>query len=61
MELKFIADIHISPLTVNELKKNGYGIIRVIDKLPATASDDEIIELAYQEQAVIKKDDVESF
>lgn len=59
MELKFIADIHISPLTVNELKKNGYDIIRVTDKLPATSSDAEIIQLAYREQAVIITQDLD--
>jgi predicted nuclease of predicted toxin-antitoxin system len=53
MKSKFIADIHISPLTVNELQKKGYNIIRVTDKLPATTSDKEIVELAYQEKAVI--------
>jgi predicted nuclease of predicted toxin-antitoxin system len=59
MELKFIADIHISPLTVNELKKNGYDIIRITDKLPATSSDAEIIQLAYREQAVIITQDLD--
>jgi predicted nuclease of predicted toxin-antitoxin system len=53
MELKFIADVHISPLTVEGLKKSGYNIIRVTDKLSAASSDNEIIQLAYQEQAVI--------
>jgi len=59
MELKFIADIHISPLTVNELKKNGYDIIRITDKLPATSSDAAIIQLAYREQAVIITQDLD--
>lgn len=59
MELKFIADIHISPLTVKELKKNKYNITRITDKLPATASDREIIQLAYQEQAAIITQDLD--
>ncbi|MEK6581808.1 MAG: DUF5615 family PIN-like protein [Nitrospirota bacterium] len=59
MKLKFIADIHISPLTVNELKKNGYDIIRITGKLPATASDNEIIQLASKEQAVIITQDLD--
>ncbi|PIV66834.1 MAG: hypothetical protein COS10_04200 [Nitrospirae bacterium CG01_land_8_20_14_3_00_44_22] len=59
MELKFIADIHISPLTVNELKKNGYDIIRITDKLPATSSDAAIIQLAYREQAIIITQDLD--
>ncbi len=59
MKIKFIADVHISPLTVEELKKSGYNIIRVTDKLSATSSDNEIIQLAYQEQAVIITQDLD--
>jgi predicted nuclease of predicted toxin-antitoxin system len=59
MKLKFIADIQISPLTVEALQKKGYDIIRVTDKLSATASDNEIIQLAYQEQAVIITQDLD--
>ena len=59
MKSKFIADIHISPLTVNELQKRGYDIIRVSDKLPATSSDKEIIHLAYQEKTVIVTQDLD--
>lgn len=59
MKSKFIADIHISPLTVKELQKKGYDIIRVTDKLPATSLDKEIIQLAYQEKAVIITQDLD--
>jgi predicted nuclease of predicted toxin-antitoxin system len=59
MKLKFIADIHISPLTVKALQRNGYDIIRITDKLPATSSDNEIVQLAYKEQAVIITQDLD--
>lgn len=59
MKSKFIADIHISPLTVKELQKKGYDIIRVTDKLPTTSSDKEIIQLAYKEKAVIITQDLD--
>lgn len=59
MKLKFIADVHISPLTVKELQKAGYTITRVTDKLPSTASDSEIILLASKEQAVIITQDLD--
>ncbi len=59
MKSKFIADIHISPLTVIELQKKGYNIIRVTDKLPATTLDKEIIQLAYQEKAVMITQDLD--
>ncbi|MEW6163287.1 MAG: DUF5615 family PIN-like protein [Nitrospirota bacterium] len=59
MKLKFIADIHISPLTVKALQNKGYDIVRITDKLLATASDNEIVQLAYQEQAVIITQDLD--
>lgn len=59
MKLKFIADVHISPLTVKELQKAGYAVTRVTDSLPSTSSDDEIIQLANKEQAVIITQDLD--
>lgn len=59
MKLKFIADIHISPLTVKALQNKGYDIVRITDKLPATASDKEIIQLAHNEKAVIITQDLD--
>lgn len=59
MKLKFIADIHISPLTVKALQNKGYDVVRITDKLPATASDKEIIQLAHQEKAVIITQDLD--
>lgn len=59
MKSKFIADVHISPLTVKELQKADYSVTRVTDKLPSTASDNEIIQLANKEQAVIITQDLD--
>jgi len=59
MKLKLIADIHISPLTVRALQKKGYDIGRITDKLAATATDKEIIQLAHQEKAVIITQDLD--
>ncbi|MCL4456334.1 MAG: DUF5615 family PIN-like protein [Nitrospirae bacterium] len=59
MKLKFIADIHISPLTVKALQNKGYDVVRITDKLSATASDKEIIQLAHKEQAVIITQDLD--
>ena len=44
--LRFLADVHISPLTVAALKLQGYDILRSTDLLPATAADIDILELA---------------
>lgn len=57
--MNFIADMHISPLTVEELRKAGYAIIRVTEKLPATSTDKEIVYLAYQEKATIITQDLD--
>lgn len=59
MKLKFIADIHISPLTVEDLRDKGYDIRRITDNLPTTASDKEIVHLAYHEKAVIITQDLD--
>ncbi|QSV65508.1 MAG: hypothetical protein HEQ12_12845 [Aphanizomenon flos-aquae DEX188] len=37
--LRFLADVHISPLTVAALKLQGYEILRSTDLLPANAAD----------------------
>ncbi len=53
MKLRLLADVHISPLTVSELKTIGYEVYRITDFLSASASDTEIVELALQKEAVI--------
>ncbi|MBI5198043.1 MAG: DUF5615 family PIN-like protein [Nitrospirae bacterium] len=59
MALKLLADMHISPLTVQALRKNGYDISRVSEYLPPTASDEEIIDLATRQHAVILTQDLD--
>jgi predicted nuclease of predicted toxin-antitoxin system len=46
--VKLIADLHISPRTVEHLRGLGHDVVRVIDVLPATASDAAILEHAAQ-------------
>ena len=50
MKPRFLADIHISPLTVADLRANGYEIHRVSDLISASASGAKIIELAILEK-----------
>lgn len=57
--LHFIADVHISPLTVAALKLNGYDIVRTTDLLPATAADIDILELARIENRIIITQDLD--
>jgi predicted nuclease of predicted toxin-antitoxin system len=57
--LRFIADVHISPLTVITLQQQGYDILRITDLLPATAPDSDILELARVENRVIVTQDLD--
>jgi predicted nuclease of predicted toxin-antitoxin system len=55
--LRFIADVHISPLTVIALQQQGYDILRSTDLLAATATDTDILNLARVEnRAIITQD-----
>ena len=51
--IKLIGDMNISPQTVTVLQQQGWDIIRVLDVLPASASDVEILNFARQENRVI--------
>jgi predicted nuclease of predicted toxin-antitoxin system len=57
--LRFLADVHISPLTVAALKLQGYDILRSTDLLPATAADVDILELARVEGRIIITQDLD--
>src|SRR5690606_29390208 len=59
MAIKFICDIHISPLTISELEKAGFDIKRVTDFLQPDASDISIINLALEKNAVIITQDLD--
>lgn len=59
MALNYIADVHISPATVSELKKEGYSISRITDFLPANTSDKRIIDFARKNKAVIVTQDLD--
>jgi predicted nuclease of predicted toxin-antitoxin system len=54
-----MADVHISPITVNQLKKSGYNIVRVTEFLPPKTPDEEIIELARKRKSVIITQDLD--
>jgi predicted nuclease of predicted toxin-antitoxin system len=57
--LRFVADVHISPLTVVSLQTQGYDILRTTDFLPANASDTEILELARVEDRIVITHDLD--
>ncbi len=57
--LRFIADVHISPLTVTALRTNGYDILRTTELLSATAPDSNILEIARVEARIIITQDLD--
>jgi predicted nuclease of predicted toxin-antitoxin system len=57
--IKLLADMNISPVTVNNLQIQAWDIIRVVEILPPTASDLEILEFARQEERVILSHDLD--
>jgi predicted nuclease of predicted toxin-antitoxin system len=57
--LPFIADVHISYLTVATLRQQGYDILRVADVLPATTPDSEILEFARAENRMVLTQDLD--
>ncbi|MGB3654739.1 MAG: DUF5615 family PIN-like protein, partial [Rivularia sp. (in: cyanobacteria)] len=57
--IKLLADMNISPVTVSNLQIQGWDTIRVVEILPPTASDLEILEFARQEGRVILSHDLD--
>ena len=57
--LQFIADVHISPLTVIALRQKGYNIIRVTEVLSAATTDEEILSFARVENRIILTQDLD--
>jgi predicted nuclease of predicted toxin-antitoxin system len=51
--LRFLADMNISPLTVQALAAEGVDIVRVSSLLPTNASDEKILALARQQGRVV--------
>jgi len=58
-KLQYLADIHISPLTVEALRVAGYTIQRIANVLSPRARDSEIVALARLEGWVILTQDLD--
>lgn len=59
MDVKFIADVNISPITISSLNEAGYDIRRVTKFLPPNSSDVEIINLAVKMDFTIITQDLD--
>lgn len=57
--LRFLADMNVSPLTVNALSSEGWATIRVSNVLAANASDATILAFARQYDYVIITQDLD--
>ncbi len=59
LPVALLADLHISPKTVEALRGAGYAISRVSDHLSATSSDEQIVELATRLHSAIVTQDLD--
>ena len=57
--LRFLADIHISPVTIRALRGRGWDIVRVSDVLEGRSSDAEILEYARQHGQIVVTQDLD--
>ncbi len=57
--LRFLADIHISPLTVQELRSKGWAVVRVAEVLDKRAPDWEILAFAREDDRIVVTQDLD--
>jgi predicted nuclease of predicted toxin-antitoxin system len=57
--MRLLADMHISPRTVQHLRSLGHDVVRVNEILPATPSDEMILATAVQERRVVLTQDLD--
>jgi predicted nuclease of predicted toxin-antitoxin system len=57
--LRFLADMNISPLTVEALAAEGVDIVRVSSLLPVNAPDEKILALAREQGRVVITQDMD--
>ena len=58
-DLKFLADMNISPITVEELKNKGWNIVRVNEVMDVRSKDTEILAYARKLDKVIITHDLD--
>ena len=57
--MKLLADLHISPRTVEFLRSLGHDVLRVNEILPVTSADEIIVTRAAREQRTILTQDLD--
>lgn len=58
-DLRFLADMNISPLSVKRLRDRGWDIFRVCEVMEHSSKDTAILEFARQENRVIITQDLD--
>jgi predicted nuclease of predicted toxin-antitoxin system len=57
--MRLLADMHISPRTIEFLRANGHDVVRVSDILPAQASDETIVSRADEDGRTVLTQDLD--
>lgn len=57
--MRFLADMNISPLTVEALREQAWDVLRVSEVLPANATDLEILEWARRQGRIVITQDLD--
>jgi predicted nuclease of predicted toxin-antitoxin system len=57
--MRLLADLHVSPATVEFLRSLGHDVVRVAEMLSATATDVAIVEAAQREQRHVLTQDLD--
>ncbi|MFW6174248.1 MAG: DUF5615 family PIN-like protein [Chloroflexota bacterium] len=57
--LRYLADMNLSPLTVEMLRSDGLDVFRVSDVLPASAPDEDVLAMARGEGRVLITQDLD--
>lgn len=57
--MRLLADLHISPRTVELLRSLGHDVVRADELLPATAADEALVSRAIEERRAILTQDLD--
>jgi len=58
-DIRFLADMNISPRTIEALRQQGWDIVRVSQVMPVDALDSEILDFARKDGRVIVTQDLD--
>jgi predicted nuclease of predicted toxin-antitoxin system len=58
-ELEFLANMNISPLTVERLKKSGWNIIRISEIMSSNSKDEEVLAYSREHNKILVTQDLD--